>query len=66
MENPAKERQHEGQQDSNQQQKPASAREREFNEAVERVYRRYGNDLSAFYRDVRRAQRAQLVKRGSE
>jgi hypothetical protein len=66
MENPAREKQHEGQQEINSRQKPASAREREFNEAVERVYRRYGSDLSAFYRDVRRAQRAQLVKRGSE
>jgi hypothetical protein len=27
-------------------------REREFNEAVERVYQRYGSDLSAFRRDL--------------
>ena len=26
----------------------------EFDQAVERVYRKYGNDLSAFMRDVRR------------
>jgi hypothetical protein len=29
-------------------------RERELTEAVERVHRHYGNDLSAFYRDAHR------------
>jgi len=49
--------------ESTPQKKPVSAstREQEFNEAVERVYRKYGNNLSAFYRD---AQKEQLEKRG--
>jgi hypothetical protein len=34
-----------------------SQREREFSEAVERVFRRYGTDLSAFARDVQRDMR---------
>lgn len=38
---------------------PAKEREREFREAAERVYRKYGNDLGAFRRDVQR----ELVKR---
>ena len=63
MNRPATESQNENQQQDTSQRKPASTREREFNEAVERVYRKYGNDLSAFYRDVRRAQRDQLVRR---
>jgi hypothetical protein len=37
-------------------------REKEFHEAVERVYRKYGNDLSAFLRNVQRER--ELVKRG--
>jgi len=41
--------------------KSAQEREREFSEAVERVYRKYGNDLSAFLRDVQREK--ELVKR---
>jgi len=37
-----------------------------FDEAVERVYRRYGNDLSAFTRDVQRdmAKNAQILRSG--
>ena len=35
------------------------AREREFLEAVARIYRRYGTDLSAFRRDVE----SELAKR---
>jgi hypothetical protein len=34
--------------------KPLSAREKELREAIERVYRRYGTDLPAFYRDVQK------------
>lgn len=37
-------------------------RKKEFHEAVERVYRRYGNDLSAFLRNVQRER--ELIKRG--
>jgi len=29
-------------------------REKEFSEAVDRIYRRYGSDLSAFTRDVQK------------
>jgi hypothetical protein len=29
--------------------------EREFSEATNRVYEKYGNDLSAFYRDVKKS-----------
>lgn len=42
--------------------KPASTRDRELREAAERVYRQYGNDLSAFYRHARREKA--LEKRG--
>ena len=43
--------------------KPLSKRERELRDAVERVYRRYGNDLNAFYRDAHReAQKEQDKK----
>ncbi|HLE56564.1 MAG TPA: hypothetical protein VJB15_05720 [Rhodothermia bacterium] len=38
-----------------------AVQQREFNEAVERVYRRYGSDLSAFLRDVK----IELTKRDS-
>jgi hypothetical protein len=31
-----------------------ATREKEFNEAVDRIYRRYGTDLSAFTRDVQK------------
>ena len=39
---------------------PQKAQEKEFNKAVERIYRKYGTDLSAFRRDVQ----SQLAKRG--
>lgn len=43
--------------------KPLSKRERELRDAVERVYRRYGSDLNAFYRDAHReAQKEQEKK----
>lgn len=29
--------------------------DREIRDAVDRVYRKYGNDLSAFYRDVKKS-----------
>jgi hypothetical protein len=38
----------------------ASSKEQELREAAERVYRKYGNDLAAFQRDIQR----ELVKRG--
>jgi len=37
-----------------QENRPLSKRERELREAVERVYRRYGTNLAAFYRDAHR------------
>jgi hypothetical protein len=37
-------------------------REKEFQEALNRIYRKYGNNLSAFLRDVQREK--ELVKRG--
>jgi len=39
---------------------PTSPTDKELIDAAERVYRRYGNDLSAFYRDAQK----ELVKRG--
>lgn len=42
--------------------KSALKREREFTAAVERVYRKYGNNLSAFLRDVQKEK--ELVKKG--
>jgi hypothetical protein len=43
--------------------KPVSRkREKEFRDAVERVYRRYGRDLSAFFRDVKKEN--ELLKKG--
>lgn len=43
--------------------KPLSKREKELREAVERVYRVYGTDLSAFYRDAHRESQKELEKR---
>lgn len=43
-------------------QKSAREREREFSEAVERVYQKYGNNLSAFLRDILKDK--ELVKKG--
>lgn len=40
--------------------KTQDQRERDLDEAVNRVYQHYGNDLSAFYRDVQKEQ--ELVK----
>lgn len=39
-----------------------SKREREFQEAVERVYRKYGRNLSAFLRDIQKEK--ELLKKG--
>jgi hypothetical protein len=36
----------------------------ELSEAVDRVYRKYGNDLSAFYRDVKKS--IEIEKREDE
>jgi hypothetical protein len=33
----------------------SSVTEREFSEAVDRVYEKYGSNLSAFYRDVKKS-----------
>lgn len=41
--------------------KSAQEREREFSEAVERVYRKYGSNLAAFLRDVLKEK--ELVKK---
>jgi hypothetical protein len=43
--------------------KPLGKREKELREAVERVYRRYGNNLTAFYRDAHRESQKELEKR---
>ena len=40
-------------------------REKELREVVERVYRRYGANLSAFYRDARRESQKELDKKSS-
>ncbi|HUY15717.1 MAG TPA: hypothetical protein VMX16_19130 [Terriglobia bacterium] len=40
----------------------SSKREKEFRDAIERVYRRYGRDLSAFLRDVKKE--SELLKKG--
>jgi hypothetical protein len=42
--------------------KPMSTKDRELIEAAERVYRRYGSDLSAFYRHAQKER--ELEKRG--
>jgi len=43
--------------------KPSSKRERELREAVERVYRKYGTNLTAFYRDAHREAQRESEKR---
>ena len=46
------------------QQQPSRKQGRELRDAIERVYRRYGTDLNAFYRDAHReAQKEQLEKK---
>jgi hypothetical protein len=56
------EKDHSAEQENTSPQKPPSTRDRELNEAAERVYRQYGNDLSAFYRNAQREKA--LEKRG--
>lgn len=58
MENPVTDKR----QGNTTQPKSALDREKEFTAAVERVYRKYGNNLSAFLRDVQREK--ELVKKG--
>jgi hypothetical protein len=41
---------------------PTRTRDKELIEATERVYRKYGSDLSAFYRDVQKER--ELLKHG--
>jgi hypothetical protein len=41
-------------QEMQEQEKPVNSSEKELEEAVDRVYRRYGPDLSNFVRDVQR------------
>jgi len=55
---------HEKQQEAERQDAFENTRDKELSEAFERVYRRYGSDLSAFHRDVQREQREHLIKRG--
>jgi hypothetical protein len=43
--------------------RPSNKREAELREAVERVYRRYGTNLSAFYRDAHRESQKDIEKR---
>jgi hypothetical protein len=42
--------------------KPPSTRKKDLREATDRVYRVYGTDLSAFYRDLRK----ELQKRANQ
>jgi len=49
MEIPTKEKEEKGTP-----QKTVNTRDNEFKEAAERVYRHYGTDLSAFYRDIQK------------
>jgi hypothetical protein len=43
--------------------KSASKRERALREAVDRVYRKYGTNLTAFYRDAHREAQKDAEKR---
>jgi hypothetical protein len=43
--------------------KPLGKREKEVREALERVYRRYGTNLTAFYRDAHRDSQKDMEKR---
>jgi hypothetical protein len=43
--------------------KPLGKREKEVREALERMYRRYGTNLTAFYRDAHRDSQKELEKR---
>jgi len=43
--------------------KPLSKREKELREAVERVYRKYGTNLTAFYRDAHREAQRESEKK---
>ena len=42
--------------------KPLGKREKEVREALERVYRRYGTNLTAFYRDAHRDSQKDMEK----
>jgi hypothetical protein len=42
---------------------PADKRAKELREAVERVYRKYGTNLTAFYRDAHREAQRDSEKR---
>jgi len=53
---------HSAEQENTSPKKPVSTRDRGLSEAAERVYRRYGNDLSAFYRQAHKER--ELEKRG--
>jgi hypothetical protein len=59
MSNPATEHQ---QEDATPKSAREKERENEFREAVNRVYKKYGNNLSAFLRDIQKQK--ELVKRG--
>jgi hypothetical protein len=61
MNKPA-ENDHTAEQESTSSKKPASTKEQDLSEAAERVYRRYGSDLPAFYRNAQRER--ELEKRG--
>lgn len=43
--------------------KPLSKREKELRDAVDRVHRRYGTNLTAFYRDAHREAQRELEKK---
>ena len=43
--------------------RPPGKRDKEIREAVERVYQKYGTNLTAFYRDARRESQKESEKR---
>lgn len=49
--------------DVKRQDNPLGKRQTEVRAAVERVYRKYGNNLSAFYRDARKESQKEVEKR---
>jgi hypothetical protein len=56
------EKDHSAEQENTSLKKPVSTKDQNLREAAERVYRRYGSDLSAFYRHAQRER--ELEKRG--
>jgi hypothetical protein len=49
--------------ESTRESRPPSKREQALREAIERVYRRYGTNLAAFYRDAHREAQRESEKK---